>query len=224
MPAIKRQRTNSYGSYKRRGAFQFKGARPIRYSKIYQGVTGEKKFLETAVNLGVAATGGLIEDSINHVAQGTGESQRVGRQIKIHNVSLRGAFNYPEHATQSYDMCRFIVYLDTQCNGAAAAVTDILETADEHAFRNLANSKRFRILQDMHFAMNSLTADAASQYGGVFKQHEFFWESKKGVDIEYNSTAGAIGEIRSNNIGILWVNQLGNVAYEATCRIRYSDK
>ncbi len=224
MPGYKRQRTNgSYGSYKPRGAFQFKAPRSQRYSKIYQRM-GENKFLDTAITGHVlASTGGTVDDSMNHVAQGTGESQRVGRQIRIHHVDIRGNFNFAEHATESNDICRFIVFLDKQANGAAATTTDILESANVHAFRNLANSKRFTILDDQHFTINSMNADAASNYGGFEKIYKLFKPFPKGIPVEFNNTAGAISEIRSNNIGTLFVNDKGNVAFGGTCRIKYSD-
>ncbi len=222
MPGYKRQRTNG-GGFKPRGAFQFKAPIPKKYSKIYQRL-GETKFLDTSITGHVlGSTGGTVDDSMNHVAQGTTESQRVGRQIRIHHINIRGNFNFAEHATESNDVCRFIVFLDKQANGAAAVTADILESASVHAFRNLANTKRFQILDDKHFTINAMNADAASNYGGFEKIYNFFYKSAAGIPIEFNNTAGAIGEIRSNNIGTLFLNDKGNVAFGGTCRIRYSD-
>ncbi len=186
---------------------------------------GEKKFLDTAITGHIlASTGGTVDDSMLHVAQGTAEQERIGRQITLHNISIKGHFNLAENATESADMCRFIVFLDTQCSGTPAVTADILESASVHSFRNLAKARRFTILQDLHFAINSNNADAASTYGGKFREHSFYWYSRDGLPVEYNNTTGAIGEIESNNIGTLFLNQDGNVAYAGTCRIRYSDK
>ncbi len=190
-----------------------------------QVAQGEKKFLDTAITGHVlASTGGTIDDSMLHVAQGTAEQERIGRQITLHNISIKGHFNLAENATESADFCRFIVFLDTQCNGTPAVTADILESASVHSFRNLAKARRFTILQDLHFPINSNNADAASNYGGKFKDHSFYWYSRDGLPIEYNNTTGAIGELESNNVGTLFLNQDGNVAYAGTCRIRYSDK
>ncbi len=222
MPGLKRQRTNTYGTYKRRGAFQFKAPQAKRYSKIYQKVSPERKFFETAISFAVGAGAGLIEDSLVHISQGTEESQRVGRSVTLSSLHIRGVYNFVEHATVSADACRFIVYLDKQTNGATAAVTDILETADEKAYRNLSNTGRFEILADRYFTINSLTADGASNYGQVLKPLNINIPFKQGIKIEYNNTTGNITEIRSNNIGLLWINQ-GATSVTATARVRYLD-
>ncbi len=185
--------------------------------------TAEKKFFDTTISLGVAATAGILEDSLNHVAQGTAENQRIGRSITIHDLHIRAHVIFPENATTSTDLYRFIVYIDTQTNGATAATTDILETADEHSYRNLANNKRFIIIRDLYQTINSLNADAASNYGAIQHTITFNWYSPEGLKIEFNSTAGNIAEIRSNNIGILWINQNGASGVDGKCRIRYSD-
>ncbi len=222
MPGYKRQRTNG-GRFKPRGAFQFKAPKQKRYSKIYVKPSQESKFLDGTISLGVAATGGLVEDSLCHIPQGINESQRIGRTVTIHNIHIKGTYKFLEDATESADQCRFILYIDHQANGATASITDILETAHERSFRNLANSGRFTVLRDDYFVMNALTADAASNYGTVFRALNFNWYSKEGVKIEFNSTAGAITELRSNNIGLLWVNGTGTVGLDADYRVRYTD-
>ena len=43
------------------------------------------------------------------------------------------------NASNTFDTLRFILHLDRQANRAAAAVTDILESADHFSFNNLSN-------------------------------------------------------------------------------------
>ncbi len=183
---------------------------------------GEKKFFDTAINLAVGAGAGLVEDSLCHVPIGTGPSDRIGRSITIHNINIRGIINFPEHATISADVYRLIVYLDNSANGAAATATDILSEADEKSFRNLNNNTRFLVLKDTYNSMNALTSDAGSNYGQTIHPYEFNWYSREGIKVNFNSTAGAIGELKEANIGLLWLNQ-GATGFIATSRIRYTD-
>ncbi len=183
----------------------------------------EKKLLDTSITLAAAATGGLVEDSLCHIAQGTAENQRIGRSITIHNLDMKGYINFPEHATISADLFRVIVFIDSSANGTAAAVLDILETADQSSFRNLANSGRFHVLRDSYDTINSNTADAASNYGQVVKPWTFNWYSRDGLKIDYSLNTGGMAEIRTNNIGVLFINNWGTSTFTATARIRYTD-
>ncbi len=224
MPNYKRQRTNGgYGKYKRRGAFQFKAPPTKRYSKIYQSI-GEKKFLDSEVNLAIGATAGLIEDSIVHIAQGTNETERVGRSITVTNIHVNALPFLNAHATISSDLGRYILYVDHQCNGATAAVTDILEAATILRHRNLANNTRFTVLMDKKIVITSTVRDTTNNLDEeAYKYFEFHWSDPKGIKIEYNGTTGLIAQIRQNNIGVLWINEKGNMSVKSMIRVRYTD-
>lgn len=124
------------------------------------------------------------------------------------------------------DVVRLILYIDKQANGAAvSAVTDILETASWNSFRNLANQQRFQILSDRKFVMNytNMASDAAGQFStaSVYKQIDKYW--KVNAPIEFSATTGAIGEIRSNNIGVLAISATGRTQLLSKVRLRFSD-
>ncbi len=181
---------------------------------------GEFKFFETALDEDPAGAA-VIEDSLVHIAQGDAENQRTGRTITIRGIHIRGYFEFAENATQSTETVRMMIVLDKQCNGTAAVATDILETDNPRAFKNLANTSRFVTLLDRYFTMNALNADAASNYG-AFKL-PFIYNKKCSIPIHYNSTTGVIAEIRSNNILTLIANEDQNVALKATARVRFTD-
>ena len=58
------------------------------------------------------------------------------------------------NSSAASNLVRIIVYLDRQCNGAAAGVTDLLESASYLSFRNLANQSRFKFLYDKTIPIN----------------------------------------------------------------------
>ncbi len=109
-------------------------------------ITKELKFFETQVNVSpVASTGTIpVSGSVVKIPQGTEENERIGRKCTIKSIhcryqaELRGASN----SSLQSDVLRIIMYLDKQANGAAAAVSDISETATWQTFNNLSNSGR----------------------------------------------------------------------------------
>ncbi len=123
-----------------------------------------------------------------------------------------------------------MLYWDKQCNGAAASVTDILESNNYNSFRNLANNKRFKILYSKIYAWNATciaasvaTPDNAARM--VIKDYQVNIAKKVFIPVEYDSTTGTITEIKSNNIGfVLWTKHgLRMKLATSRCRIRFID-
>lgn len=189
---------------------------------------GEKKFFDTAYNGVAFATTGTITTSVNLIPQGVTESTRVGRKCVITSINIKGMILLPSSTDvdNASDIARVIVYLDKQANGAAASVTDILETASFSSYLNLANSQRFKILSNQVFSLNS----CAGGYDGtnitsfaVLRDYSF--SKKCNLPLEFSNTTGAITELRSNNIGMLLISATTGVGTSlfATARVRFSD-
>ncbi len=185
------------------------------------------KFFDTVKAATAAATTGTISNlSLNLIPQGVTESQRIGRKCTIKSLHIRGEYTLPTTSTpaSTTDRVRTIIYLDKQTNGVTATVTGILESAAINSFNNLANQSRFTILSDKTFSMN-MTAGAYDgtndQFGKISRP--FMYNKKCNIPIEFDSTTGAITEIRSNNLGLLTISQVGDVLLAYTARVRYSD-
>ncbi len=217
MVGIKRRRTNGY---KPKRAFHFKRPTAPRYTPP----AIERKSFDTAVALGVGATGGLFIDSLCHVPQGTDDTERIGRKITITNVNLRLNAQKAQDATEAADVWRCIIYIDNQANKATAAVEDILTAAGTNTFRNLDNAKRFNVIYDKTENIASTVYDATNNLAEV-KNRWFstFHYSKEGIPITFTGAAGVIGEITEKNIGLLWINLSGKTSLNGICRIRYTD-
>lgn len=190
---------------------------------------GELKFFDVDLTDTVVATGGVVTDSINKIAQGTTENTRIGRKCTIKQISCRFDVDIPKIDAQASagggEILRVIFFLDKQCNGATAAVLDILETADVHSFRNLSNSGRFQVLHDKVYMLNytTLASDGAGVVSSAKVTRQHTWYKKCNIPLEFSGTAGAITEIRSNNIGVLLVAENGNGGFESKFRLRFSD-
>lgn len=187
--------------------------------------TGELKFFDSTDSITVP-TSGDVNTSLNLIPQGVTESTRIGRKCTLKSIMLRGMVRLPNTSdpTKTADQVRVIVYQDKQANGATAAVTDILESAHINSFRNLANSGRFRVLMEREVTVNCQAGaydGTNDQFGQVEK--DFKAMIKCNVPLEFDSTTGAITEIRSNNVGVLAVSQNGAALLSYYARVRYAD-
>ncbi len=207
----------------------------LRQAGYYALQPGEKKFFDVTSTLAtIVSTGTIVEDSLNHITQGTGESQRVGRVAWVKSMHVRGVFIIDNGLSVSgvnrHDSVRCIWYLDRQCNGATATVAQILDSADINSHLNLENSSRFHILKEILIGISSGPGagdigGANSNFVGSETPFKFNLKFKSPIKIEFNGADGTIDEIRSNNIGFLVISRLSITPSNLeTCnRIRYTD-
>jgi len=183
----------------------------------------EKKYLDTAIGYSTAAIAGAVNaTAILAIAQGTTEVTRVGGKINVCNINIRGQVR-GLGATATPGAFRWILFVDKQCNGAAPAVTDILTTATINSFLNMDNVERFQILKDK-MVINNVS--------GVYTTTPVYFAETKmikaavkcNIPIHYSSTTGAIAEIKSNNIGMLFISEkASSVEYGVTVRVKFTD-
>ncbi len=185
----------------------------------------ELKFFDLEINDATVDAGGTITDSIHKIAQGITEKTRIGRKLTIKSINWRFNVGLPPGTSTSTtnDTVRVIMYLDKQCNGAAAAVTDIIETADYQSFNNLANKSRFTTLMDRTYTLNAqLSGNGTTVDSAEVVENDAFYK-KCTIPIEFNAADGLISEIRSNNIGVLIISEGGLATFGSKIRVRFSD-
>ncbi len=203
-----------------------KKARPATVaSQIATAMNKESKFFDTAVDLSTA-TAGTVVASMNLIPQGTGEAERVGRKCTLRSINYRYTMTLNTTGTiaNTSATVRVIVFHDKQANGATATVTNILESAAFLSFNNLANKNRFRTLHDKIYSLES-HAGAGNGTSDGFAEATTFGSAfiKCNIPLEFDSTAGAITELKSSNIGILWIVSQNLVTVVGTVRVRYTD-
>ncbi len=189
----------------------------------------ELKFHDVDIDDGTISNTGTIQTSLNLIAQGLTESDRIGRKCTVTAVNWRFQIAIVESdaagTPQPTDVVRVLMFLDKQANGAAAVPLDILETADYQSFNNLSNKSRFRTLMDRTYTLNYTTL--ASDGAGVVSSCEHFitdtFFKKVRIPLEFSAGTGALTELRSNNLGVLLISRGGTSAFESKVRIRFSD-
>jgi len=222
----------NYGGGRKRRRNNVLGVFPPRapmYRSLQAGRDREIKFFDTSIT-DSDISNQVQEASLVLIPAGTGESQRNGRKITVKRVSLRLIFGLdgasPAANANIYNaLIRVILYVDNQCNGATAAVTDVLEASGVDSFYNLNNvPSRFRILHDKTYKISAGGGDGTDMFGN----HYLKTISKAmNVPIDFDSTTGAITELCCKNIGMLTLkfDTGGNatVNLNGKARVRYSD-
>ncbi len=185
----------------------------------------EKKFHDLDIDDASIAANWTVQAGINLIPQGVTEITRVGRKATIKDINWRFTITWAGGNVITATTVRVLMVLDKQCNGALPSATDILETDDFQSFNNLANKSRFRTLMDRTYDINPAGAagDGTANDGGENKTSDSFFK-KCSIPIEFDSTAGAITEIRSNNIVVLLASEVANLAvFSSKIRLRFTD-
>lgn len=187
----------------------------------------EKKFYDTALAFG--ASGGVASTTqatgaINlTLGQGTSANTRIGQKIIVKSIQMKIHATLAAGATDNDNFHVFVIQ-DTQCNGALPAIGDFFDAGGGiigTQLRNMANGARFRLLKHFVFVLNA-DAGVAAAFGGDNQQQECY--IKCNIPITYNSTLGAITEIRTNNLFCIYGSTQGVATAQGPCRIRYTDQ
>lgn len=170
-----------------------------------------------------AATGAL--QLINGCAIGTDYTDRVGRKIFLKSLYMK-IFIYPTITTNSQNgtTSRCLVVYDTQTNGAAPAVTDILQTNTYDAPINLSNRDRFKVLYNKYVFTPAFVYTAASLTAGDPIPRLFHCYKKLNLDTIFSGTGATVGSIATGSIYVLLQsNNDQTTSADGWFRIRFAD-
>jgi len=195
------------------------------YRPYYGRQQGEVKFFDTALSFNVDSTPEVpATGQLCLIPQGVTESTRVGRKCVIRSIQLRATMQNAPGAAATADSTVYMwLILDKQCNGAAAAATDVFTNVGVQAMLpNVANSERFTILKKWTITFNP-AAGATTAYNSTRRELDYY--RKCNIPLEFSSTAGAISELKSKNLFLIAgaVNQDDLTSVAGTCRLRFSD-
>lgn len=194
-----------YTKYSRRSNYRRRPrapARSIGYGDITRKVMQDVAYLRSLINVEFkhlenvnsatsSTTAALI--LLNGMAPGDTGETRDGQSIRMKSVLMRGTILVNPSATATVH--RTMLFLDTQPNGAAPGIGDILDTATNVLSPiNISNGSRFKILKDLFH-----NVDVAANPIITFQKFV-----KLGFHTKYNAgTAGTIADITTNALYIL---------------------
>ncbi len=177
----------------------------------------ELKFRDSIVNDAAVDPAGTITFSHVQIPQGTDEDERNGRRITVVQVNFYWQLQLPsfdfldDAEAMTGDIVRIILFVDTQANLGSPTVLDVLETAQEQSFRNLANTKRFKFLMDKRTVLNRMTSMEQSSIHTDVGELVTFERTFNDVNIpiHYSGPLGIFSEITENNILSLYISSEG---------------
>lgn len=186
----------------------------------------EKKFYDTTITLGVSAGVASTTQATGALnltlPQNTSANGRIGQKIVVKSIQVNLAYTLPAGAIDT-DIHHIFLIQDTQANGALPAITDVFVAGPNlgNQLREMANGARFKMLKHFEVRLNA-DAGVAAAFGGDLQQEKCF--IKCNIPITYNSTAGAIGEIRSNNLFFVYGSIASSTTVTGAARLRYTDR
>lgn len=189
----------------------------------------ELKFFDTTLSFSFDATAEVpATGQLCLIPQGNTQSTRDGRHAVVESIEVRAKLNFAIAAAAApiSGCTRLALVVDTQCNGAAAAVTDVYSVdLLPEGFRQLNNEDRFRVLRTWTHRWG-VVAGATTAYAVTPPVYiEEFVPVL--IPIDWNSTTGALTEIRSNNIFLMAQANSGQgniddlVTFAGVCRLRF---
>jgi hypothetical protein len=169
------------------------------------------KYHERSTSLGALATLQVV-DLLGDIAEDSGPSGRIGRKIWIRKMHVRlelHSLGLPDSDSTSpvidRNICRVIIAIDHQCNGALAAGNTLVENIlNWWSFRSLEDVSRYTVLYDKFFVVGGgafSTADSVDNkvYGQSVDVFRTFNKTCN-IPIEYSGATGVISQRKTNNI------------------------
>lgn len=131
---------------KTKTSWKAKPQKSLRFDPNPYGKGPEKKNTDIAAqnySLPLTSSFGSVV-LLNGCAQGSGNSERIGRRIAMKSLQLR----YTHYTVNPVTQCRIVIFYDRQPNGTTPSSADVIGSQSFDGIVTLGNSDRFVILMD----------------------------------------------------------------------------
>lgn len=179
----------------------------MRRSSAPRLPAGEMKFFDTTLSFNIDATGEIpATGQLSLIRLGTSESNHIGRKCTVKSIQARMNLVFTPAAAATASVVTYIyLILDKQCNGAVATVAgdanSVFDSTDLRlALRLRANQERFVFLKSWTRVFNA-AAGVTTAYNNHSQQID--WFGKCNIQLDFGADAGAITDLRSNNIFLI---------------------
>jgi len=165
---------------------------------------------------------------INGIGKGDEINQRIGREIKMKHLNLRGFFRCVNDATGKSTINRLLIVYDRHPNHAAMTGLELFDTIAGTAIDvtknyNLDNRKRFTVLYDRYHPVDMMEYSKSCQKVPVYIDFPI------NLPVIYNAgTNATIAAIETGSLFLVTMADAANTGdieseFIFTSRIRYSD-
>lgn len=194
-----RMRPRQYAGYARTGgAYGRYGAAARNLGNL-----PEKKYFDTLTQFSIDATGEVpVTGQLSLIPEGNSGITRDGRKCTLVSWQYKAVMTFqPGANAQPSGSTSIFLILDKQCNGAAAACTDVFLSTDlVSSPMQLNNSERFVILKRWVHDW-SPQAGVSGAYAPITKHISKFKTCS--IPMDFSGTTGVITEIKSNNVFLM---------------------
>ena len=206
------------------------------------------KYFDTAVNMGQVPisnswTGTTIDPTTFNTlcvpVVGAGFNQRIGKEINIVKLKIRGHFNVFSQEAQAGSVpatvIRFGIFQDMQTNGTQAGGQLVMTPTNTNAqapftFQNIDNFGRFKVLKDKTCVIQDPNLAGSDTVHDVNARTHIFkmtLKFRKPIQVRFNNTnGGTIADIIDNSLHF-FANSNGNVTFQPyvnyLCRVCYKE-
>ncbi len=224
-----RKKAMRRGKFRARSRYRSSGAM-VPYKKRYfrgKGDEKEYKFHDVSTDDAVVSTTWLSTGrSLLLIAQGTDESERIGRKIMVTSITTKVHVFLPctTNSCLTHDTFIIKLMLDTQCNETDASNADIVDQVTNYqSFNNLANRTRFVTLWSKVVNLQNVSG-AGNGTTNTFGEMsvDFTMHHRAMIPIEYDAVTGAVTSITSNNLFLFSCSRHGLCGYISRTRIRFT--
>jgi len=193
-------------------------------------LTPELKYHDTGFGTGVTLPVGSAASltSLNKIAQGDSQNQRVGMRINVTSVQVKLRFQLQQStSTGNSSQVRIIIAVDKQCNGANPVELNLLSTTDDiSSLRKPETAKKYRILLDKTYFLNAqgLAWNGVGESGSQVTEGCMFFKRLQ-LPIYYSAAAAAVTSVTQNNLFyMIYTNVTSPVTtLYGNIRLRYTD-
>lgn len=210
-------------------AMKYIARRPIRMNFRTGGFIGKELKFVDYTRQQAAATGGVwyLADpptgALNAVAQGDGESQRIGRKYSSASLHIRGTYSLSNPNANNGCTLRVVIFRDTQSNGAAPTPLNVMN-AGINGFRNLEYVSRFAVMYDKTFTLNPSIAfnTSTTQEFSSNPERYFSMNFKLSGDILANGPNADISDIVDTSYHVMiCASASAAILFSYSSRYRY---
>jgi len=161
----------------------------------------ERKFVDTTGTYVVSQQQTGTINLVNGIAQGVGNSQRIGFKATMVSISVKGNFLAGAAAATVSGACRVKLVYDKQTNLAAPIATDILVADAIGAPNNLVNGDRFITLMDEQIHPDNNTATVGATGAGPTYDINFF--TKCQLPMVFGGVGATVASIETGGLFLL---------------------
>lgn len=161
---------------------------------------------------------------LDGVATGTDFTNRIGRKVNLASVYLRGDISYTATTADGGVAVRVMIVYDTQTNGAAPVVTDILTASTVTAPNNLNNRDRFKTLMDKVFQLPGAHFVAAALTVGSPQSKTVKKYKRLNHEVIFGGTAATVGSIQTGGLFLVMIADTVGASFMVwDSRVRFED-